>query len=233
MRCARISDGLVHDPSLFHHRPRATRGHVLEEGAKMKSIVMAAVVAAGVALSGAANASEALAKSSGCMTCHDLATKKMGPSFKDIAGVQGQGRCREDAGGESDGGQGPCTGRQGVGSGHGHARQVGVGDVVAGGRRAEGRSAGQGSALPGLGPCRGRVPGGDPTLRVESRVRMRHEGAGGSPAMWSARTSVDRALTRRGANGMRSIVIAAVVAVGMTAAGTDGARKPWRRAAAA
>jgi len=51
----------------------------------MKSIVMVAVVAAGVAASGAANASEALAKSSGCMTCHDLATKKMGPSFKDIA----------------------------------------------------------------------------------------------------------------------------------------------------
>ena len=51
----------------------------------MKSIVMAAVVAAGVAASGTENASEALAKSSGCMTCHDLATKKMGPSFKDIA----------------------------------------------------------------------------------------------------------------------------------------------------
>jgi cytochrome c len=51
----------------------------------MKSIVMAAVLAAAVALSGAASASEALAKSSGCMTCHDLATKKMGPSFKDIA----------------------------------------------------------------------------------------------------------------------------------------------------
>ena len=51
----------------------------------MKSILMVAVVAAGLAASGAANASEALAKSSGCMTCHDLATKKMGPSFKDIA----------------------------------------------------------------------------------------------------------------------------------------------------
>ena len=51
----------------------------------MKLIVMAAVVAAGVAVSGAANASEALAKSSGCMACHDVATKKMGPSYKDIA----------------------------------------------------------------------------------------------------------------------------------------------------
>jgi cytochrome c len=51
----------------------------------MKSIVMVALVAAGVAVSGAANAQEALAKSSGCMTCHDIATKKMGPAFKDIA----------------------------------------------------------------------------------------------------------------------------------------------------
>ena len=51
----------------------------------MKSIVMVAVVAAGFAVAGAANASEALAKSSGCMTCHDVATKKMGPAFKEVA----------------------------------------------------------------------------------------------------------------------------------------------------
>jgi cytochrome c len=51
----------------------------------MKLIVMAAVVAAGVAVSGAVSASETLAKSSGCMACHDVATKKMGPSYKDIA----------------------------------------------------------------------------------------------------------------------------------------------------
>ena len=51
----------------------------------MKSIVMVAVVAAGLVVAGAANASEDLAKKSGCMTCHDVATKKMGPSFKDIA----------------------------------------------------------------------------------------------------------------------------------------------------
>ena len=51
----------------------------------MKLIVMVAVVAAGLAVSGVATASEALAKSSGCMTCHDMAAKKMGPSFKDIA----------------------------------------------------------------------------------------------------------------------------------------------------
>ena len=51
----------------------------------MKMMVMVAVVAAGLAATGVANASEDLAKSSGCLTCHAVDTKKMGPSFKDIA----------------------------------------------------------------------------------------------------------------------------------------------------
>jgi cytochrome c551/c552 len=34
---------------------------------------------------GSANASEALAKSSGCLTCHAVDTKKMGPAFKETA----------------------------------------------------------------------------------------------------------------------------------------------------
>ncbi len=51
----------------------------------MKMMVMAAVVAAGLAATGIASASEDLAKSSGCLTCHAVDTKKMGPSFKDIA----------------------------------------------------------------------------------------------------------------------------------------------------
>jgi cytochrome c len=51
----------------------------------MRVMMIAAVVAAGVLAAGSANASEALAKSSGCMTCHSIDTKKMGPAFKDIA----------------------------------------------------------------------------------------------------------------------------------------------------
>jgi cytochrome c len=51
----------------------------------MKAVVIAAVVAAGMAFAGTASAQEALAKSSGCMNCHDVATKKVGPAFKDIA----------------------------------------------------------------------------------------------------------------------------------------------------
>jgi cytochrome c len=51
----------------------------------MKSIVVAAIVAIGMTAAGTASAQEALAKSSGCLNCHDIATKKLGPSFKDVA----------------------------------------------------------------------------------------------------------------------------------------------------
>ena len=51
----------------------------------MKAIVIVAVAALGLGAAGVASASEDLAKSSGCLTCHATDTKKMGPSFKDIA----------------------------------------------------------------------------------------------------------------------------------------------------
>ena len=51
----------------------------------MKAIMIAAVVAAGALATGSASASEALAKSSGCLTCHAVDTKKMGPAFKEVA----------------------------------------------------------------------------------------------------------------------------------------------------
>ena len=50
-----------------------------------KAIVMAASFVIGTAAAGLVLASEDLAKKSGCMGCHDIATKKMGPSFKDVA----------------------------------------------------------------------------------------------------------------------------------------------------
>ena len=51
----------------------------------MKAMMIAAVAAVGVLAAGSASASEALAKSSGCLTCHSIDTKKMGPSFKEVA----------------------------------------------------------------------------------------------------------------------------------------------------
>jgi cytochrome c len=51
----------------------------------MKSFVVAAFISAAALAAGTAQAQEALAQSSGCLTCHAVATKKMGPSFKDVA----------------------------------------------------------------------------------------------------------------------------------------------------
>jgi len=52
----------------------------------MKSILISLLVASGLLLSGAAQADEqALATSKGCMACHDIGAKKVGPAFKDVA----------------------------------------------------------------------------------------------------------------------------------------------------
>ena len=52
----------------------------------MKGIVSSVIVAIGlIAAPSVANAQEALAKSSGCLNCHDVTAKKMGPAFKEIA----------------------------------------------------------------------------------------------------------------------------------------------------
>jgi cytochrome c len=51
----------------------------------MKLIALAAVASIGLAATGAANAQEALAKSDGCLNCHDVNAKKVGPSFKEVA----------------------------------------------------------------------------------------------------------------------------------------------------
>ncbi len=46
---------------------------------------MIIAVSFGLAAAGTANAQEALAKKSGCLNCHAVDAKKMGPSFKDVA----------------------------------------------------------------------------------------------------------------------------------------------------
>ena len=51
----------------------------------MKLAVIAIVASMGIIAAAAANAQEALAKSSGCLNCHAVDTKKMGPAFKDVA----------------------------------------------------------------------------------------------------------------------------------------------------
>ena len=46
---------------------------------------MAVVASIALGVAGAASAQEALAKSSGCLNCHAVDTKKMGPAFKEVA----------------------------------------------------------------------------------------------------------------------------------------------------
>jgi cytochrome c len=53
----------------------------------MKLMMIAMVTAVGLTGAGMVQAQDgaALAQKSGCMTCHAVDTKKMGPSFKDVA----------------------------------------------------------------------------------------------------------------------------------------------------
>ena len=53
----------------------------------MKAIAIAVVLASGMLANGAAQADsgEDLAKSSGCLNCHAVDAKKVGPAYKDVA----------------------------------------------------------------------------------------------------------------------------------------------------
>ena len=51
----------------------------------MKMLVVIAAASMSMVAVAPAQAQEALAKSSGCMNCHAVDTKKVGPAFKDVA----------------------------------------------------------------------------------------------------------------------------------------------------
>lgn len=51
----------------------------------MKSVIVALIAASGLIATGAAHADQALAGKKGCMGCHAVASKMVGPSFKDVA----------------------------------------------------------------------------------------------------------------------------------------------------
>jgi len=51
----------------------------------MKSLIVSAVVAAGVIAAAPAFADEALAKAKNCMACHAVDKKVVGPAYKDVA----------------------------------------------------------------------------------------------------------------------------------------------------
>jgi len=51
----------------------------------MKTILLTTLLAAGVLALGTAQASPELAKSAGCVKCHEMDKKKKGPSYKETA----------------------------------------------------------------------------------------------------------------------------------------------------
>ncbi|MCE1182838.1 MAG: c-type cytochrome [Rhodocyclales bacterium] len=51
----------------------------------MKAVYIAVMAAAGIVMAGQAQADEALAKSKGCMGCHAVDKKLVGPAYKDVA----------------------------------------------------------------------------------------------------------------------------------------------------
>lgn len=51
----------------------------------MKHVIAASAVSLGLLLAGAVQADEKLAQANGCMTCHQIDKKVLGPSYKDVA----------------------------------------------------------------------------------------------------------------------------------------------------
>lgn len=51
----------------------------------MKRLLAASAATLGLLLAGAVQADEKLAQANGCMTCHQLDKKVLGPSYKDVA----------------------------------------------------------------------------------------------------------------------------------------------------
>ncbi len=51
----------------------------------MKAILMTVAAAGSLMLAAQANANEALAQKSGCLACHSVSQKVLGPAYKDIA----------------------------------------------------------------------------------------------------------------------------------------------------
>ncbi|MGE5160455.1 MAG: c-type cytochrome [Betaproteobacteria bacterium] len=73
----------------------------------MKSLMFAVLAALGLGATGVAQASADLAQKSGCMTCHAVDTKKMGPAFKDIGKkYKGQASAEADLVGKLKAGKG-------------------------------------------------------------------------------------------------------------------------------
>ena len=55
------------------------------ENLKMKCMIAVSVATLGLLLAGGAQADEKLAQANGCMTCHQIDKKVLGPAYKEVA----------------------------------------------------------------------------------------------------------------------------------------------------
>jgi len=55
------------------------------QGDSMKALLVGIAVAGSLLMAGQASANQALAQKSGCLACHSVDKKVLGPSFKDVA----------------------------------------------------------------------------------------------------------------------------------------------------
>jgi cytochrome c len=62
----------------------------------MKRVIAASAAALGLLLASAVQADEKLAQANGCMTCHQIDKKVLGPSYKEVAA-----KYRDNAGAEA------------------------------------------------------------------------------------------------------------------------------------
>jgi len=63
----------------------------------MKLVYAAGIIVGTIALAGSAYADEKLAQASGCMTCHAIDKKVIGPSYKEVAAKYGNDKNAEAA----------------------------------------------------------------------------------------------------------------------------------------
>lgn len=81
--------GMMGDTDLF-------KFYMIIQGDSMKALLLTVAVAGSLMVAGQASANQALAQKSGCLACHSIDKKVLGPAYKDVAA-----KYKGDAGAEA------------------------------------------------------------------------------------------------------------------------------------
>jgi cytochrome c len=81
--------GMMCDTDLF-------KFYMIIQGDSMKALLLTVAVAGSLMVAGQASANQALAQKSGCLACHSVDKKVLGPAYKDVAA-----KYKGDAGAEA------------------------------------------------------------------------------------------------------------------------------------